>query len=533
MPASVAHFSTADKSLFSGVRLQLVSVDVLQALGFVSGDDSEDESSLTIISPNARALPPAHVVVVAATPGPDGIVADDVGIRLAAAYRIDLSRRLRRADAKGKAGELISVELEDDVTEQLIVLGLGDGGAAAAREAGARLAGRIDSSELVLCDVTATLSRPSFRAFCEGLLLASYKFSRKTSQPPKKPVTVQLAVAAVASSQDVLNEAISTAHAVFLARELANRPSNEKDPAWLAGQARAIGKAAGLRVRVIDEAGLERGGFGGLLAVGRGSKNPPRLIILDHRGEAGGPNVVLVGKGVTFDSGGLSIKPADGMPLMKTDMSGAAAVLAVMSALPELGVTANVTGILACAENMPGGDAYRPGDIVRHFDGRTSEVFNTDAEGRMVLADAIAYAAGRLRPDVIVDIATLTGAATMGLSRHYGALYATDEGLAHALELAGSRSNDPLWRMPLVEEYRSSLDSSIADISHVSRTKVNGGSITAALFLREFTGGKRWAHLDIAGPGRAESARAELTRGATGFGVRVLLRWLESSPNLW
>lgn len=516
---------------FPALRLQLVPLDVLQALGVSSETDREDSSSVTEVA--ASDLPTAQIVVTSATPGPDGAVGDDVGQRLASVYRIDLARRLRRADATGKAGEIVAIELEDDTTELMLVLGLGDGGVKAAREAGAKLAGRIDSVDNVLCDVAATFKPAAFRAFCEGLLLASYRFSRKSTATERNQPVVQLPVAAPARLQPVLDEAIATAKAVCMARDLSNRPSNEKDPAWLAVQAREVGKQSGCRVRVLDEPALERGGFGGLLAVGAGSANGPRMVIMEYPGLVGEPHVVLVGKGITFDSGGLSIKPAEGMPLMKTDMSGASAVLGVMSALRDLGVTASVTGILACAENMPSGTAYRPGDVVKHYGGVTSEVFNTDAEGRMVLADALAYANLRLRPDVIVDIATLTGAATLGLSRHFGALYSDDSGLAKALTEAGAASNDKVWQMPLVEEYRFALDSEIADISHVSRASVGGGSITAALFLREFIGERRWAHLDIAGPGRAEAPRAELTRGATGFGVRLLLRWLSQSPNLY
>lgn len=521
-PDSVSFSAHAEEAPTRQVRLQLVPLDALAALGVSVEPEVE-------VDPVA----PAHVFVTSSSPSVDGVVASDVGARLAGLYRIDLARRLRRAEASGKAGEIVAVELEDDTTEQLLVMGLGDGGQSAAREAGAKLAGRIGNAEVVLCDVAATLSRASFRSFCESLLLALYRFTRKSSEPREKSLLIQLAVPSISKSQSDLDQALATVRAVYLARDLANRPSNEKNPAWLATQAKSIGKQSGVRVRVIDEVGLAKSGFGGLLAVGGGSKYPPRLVIMSYPGEIGAPRVILVGKGVTFDSGGLSIKPADGMALMKTDMSGAAAVLAVMGALRELGVTANVTGILACAENMPDGNAYRPGDVVSHFGGRTSEVFNTDAEGRLLLADALAYASLRLRSDVIVDVATLTGAATLGLSRHFGALYTADDGLASALELAGTESNDRLWRMPLVDEYRSGLESNIADLSNVARTNIGGGSISAALFLREFTSGKRWAHLDIAGPGRAEAPTAELSRGATGFGVRVLLRWLAGSPNLW
>lgn len=461
------------------------------------------------------------------------MVAGDVGIRLAAEQRIDLPRRLRRAEATGKAGEIVEVDLEDDTTESLLVLGLGDGGVAAARTAGAKLATKIGGAEVVLVDATAAMSLDALRAFCEGLLLASYQFSRKSTPSKDHVVTVQLAVPGLTSAQPIVDQATLTAKAVFLARDLANRPSNEKNPDWLANQATTIAKSSGLRVRVLDEAALTRGGFGGLLAVGSGSVHPPRLIVLDYRGEPTAPRVALVGKGITFDSGGLSLKPPDAMPWMKTDMSGAAAVLAVMSALRDAGVTANVTGVLACAENMPSGSSYRPGDVVRHFGGRTSEVFNTDAEGRMVLADALAYADARLRPDVIIDVATLTGAATMGLSRHYGAVMGDDQALVKRLLDAGEASNDKVWQLPLVAEYRSAIDSEVADISHVSRENIGAGAITAGLFLREFIGTRRWAHLDIAGPARAEAVRGENPKGATGFGVRLLLRWLATSPDLW
>ncbi|MFA7266245.1 MAG: leucyl aminopeptidase [Candidatus Nanopelagicales bacterium] len=515
----------------SHLRLQLVPLDALQALS-VSTEDVDDQSTLT--APVAVATPPPSIVVTSCAVNTDGgITAGDVGIRLAAEQRIDLPRRLRRAEATGKVGEIVEVELEDDTTETLLTLGVGDDQPKDARKAGAALAKRIKNAEVVLCDVTASMSHASLRAFCEGLLLASYQFTRKSKPTETKSTVVQLAVAGLASAQIVVDQAVATANAVYLARDLANAPSNEKNPQSIAEQAQALAKQSRLRVRVLDEAALERGGFGGLLAVGGGSANPPRLIVTEYRGDPTAPRIVLVGKGITFDSGGLSLKPPDGMPLMKTDMSGAAAVLAVMSALNELGVTANVIGLLACAENMPSGAAYRPGDVVRHFGGRTSEVLNTDAEGRMVLADAIAYANARLRPDIIIDIATLTGAATLGLSRQYGALFSADDGLAKRLEIAGQESNDQLWRLPLATEYRASLDSSIADIAHVSRGGVGGGAITAALFLKEFSGTRRWAHLDIAGPARAEKDQAERLRGATGFGVRLLLRWLQSSPDLW
>ena len=214
---------------------------------------------------------------------------------------------------------------------------------------------------------------------------------------------------------------------------------------------------------------------------------------------------------------------------MKTDMAGGGVVIAVMAALRDLGVRVRVTGLLPIAENMPSASAQRPGDVIRHYGGRTVEVFNTDAEGRLVLADALAYADDQLAPDLVVDIATLTGAASLGLGRRHAALYATSEPLADALLEASASSGERLWRMPLVDDYRSALDSRVADLANISRDpSISGGSIVAALFLREFVGDRAWAHLDIAGPGRADGDEHEVTKGGTGFGVRLLLRWLEA-----
>ena len=330
------------------------------------------------------------------------------------------------------------------------------------------------------------------------------------------------------------------AAAVALARDLINMPSDVKTPSWLAARAVEVAGRSGLSVRIRDEAELAAAGFGGIVAVGSGSAHPPRLIELSYRpdsGAAAGPadaaqaHVVLAGKGITFDSGGLSLKPNDGMKLMKTDMAGGAVVIAVMSALRALGVRARVTGLVAAAENMPSGSAMRPGDIITIFGGRTVEVLNTDAEGRLVLADLLAYAQATLSPGVIVDLATLTGAARIALGASIGALYASADELAETLTEAGAAAGEPLWRMPMPADYAMALTSATADLAHIP-SGMNGakngqaGSIVAAMFLREFTGGRRWAHLDIAAAARVGSDDGELTKGGTGFGTRLLLRWL-------
>jgi leucyl aminopeptidase len=244
---------------------------------------------------------------------------------------------------------------------------------------------------------------------------------------------------------------------------------------------------------------------------------------------------VLIGKGITFDSGGLSLKPNAGMIAMKTDMAAGGAVIATMAALRDLDVRVRVTGLVPAAENMPSGSAQRPSDIITHYGGTTVEVLNTDAEGRLVLADALAYADEQLDPDVVVDLATLTGAITSGLGKRHAGLFANDDRLAAALLSAGDASGEGIWRMPLVEDYRDAIDSPVADLANVSRPGThdyNGGAIVAALFLREFVGPRRWAHLDIAGVGRAEGDEHEITKGPTGYGVRLLLHWLGSADPL-
>ncbi len=435
---------------------------------------------------------------------------------------------LAACDATGKAGEITPVAMRaGDKPRRLLLLGLGDESAADMRKAGAALGRRAAPERGMLA--AAALGRPaeSVQAFAEGLLLGAYRFSLASGAAQETgPSTVRIlvpagdqeATAAVAAARAV-------ADAVGLARDLANMPSSRKTPAWLAGEAARMAADSGLAVRVRERRELAAEGFGGILAVGAGSAQPPCLIELGYHPAGARTHVVLAGKGITFDSGGLSLKPNDGMKAMKTDMAGGAAVIAAMSALAALGATARVTGLIAAAENMPSGSAMRPGDVITHFGGRTTEVLNTDAEGRLVLADALAYADTVLEPDMVVDIATLTGAARVALGGVLGALYASDDALAGALLAAGRQSGEPLWRMPLVDDYGDALDSPVADLANVPHSsRPRAGSIEAALFLREFTGGRPWAHLDIAGAARFSDG--DQGKGATGFGTRLLLRWL-------
>jgi leucyl aminopeptidase len=285
--------------------------------------------------------------------------------------------------------------------------------------------------------------------------------------------------------------------------------------------------ADGVAVAVRDDAWLAEQGFGGVLAVGGGSVSPPRLIQASWRprGARAGAHAVLVGKGVTFDTGGINLKPGGAMTTMHTDMSGAAAALAAMRAVARAQLPVRVTVLAPLAENAFAGGSFRPGDIIRHVGGRTSEVTNTDAEGRLVLADALAYAVRTLRPTVLVDIATLTGAAKVALGLRTAGLFATSDRLAAGLCAAARAAGEPVWRLPLPTDYEPTLHSIIADADNAPG---NPGAITAALFLRHFVGDVAWAHLDIAGPARSGKSGGLLSRGATGFGARLLARWLES-----
>ncbi|MFG1948024.1 leucyl aminopeptidase [Nonomuraea sp. NPDC048826] len=424
---------------------------------------------------------------------------------------------LAHYEAKGEAGEVVEVPVArgDDVG-RVLLYGVGDGSPRSLRKAAATLTRRVRGKE----SLAVVLPEGDTRAFAEAALLAAYTF--KIGSPGKRPVA---ALTFVTADEEGVRQGESVAQAVALARDLANTPSSVKSPAWLAEQA----AEQGVPVRVWDEEHLQAEGFGGLLAVGRGSVRPPRLIQLSYTpDQPAARHVVLVGKGITFDSGGLSLKPTENMKTQKTDMAGGAVVIAVIGALARLGLPIRVTGLVAAAENMPSGTAQRPSDVIKPYGGRhTVEVLNTDAEGRLVLADALAYADAQLDPDVVVDVATLTGAVTVALGRHVGGLYASDDELAARLLEAGEASGDRLWRLPLIDDYAGALESPIADLANVEiGSRFGAGSITAALFLREFAGERPWAHLDIAGVGRSTVDEGVLTKGATGFGVRVLLEWL-------
>jgi len=315
-----------------------------------------------------------------------------------------------------------------------------------------------------------------------------------------------------------IDAAAAVAAGVVLARDLTNEPAAAKAPAVLAERARELSPR--VEVEVHDEEAIVARGFGGVAAVGAGATRPPRVVVLRYEPEDAVAFLGLVGKGIVFDSGGLSLKPAAAMETMKTDMAGAAAVFGAMQAIARLHLPVRVLGVTPLAENMPGGAAQRPGDVLRVYGGTTIEVLNTDAEGRLVLADGLAYVA-EAGPDLIVDLATLTGACKVALGPAIAGLFGNDEEAVALVEAAAAAAGEKVWRLPLEGEYRTKLDSPIADLKNVGDRF--GGAITAALLLREFVADRPWVHLDIAGPARAEQHEHYVAKGGTGFGVRLLV----------
>lgn len=453
---------------------------------------------------------------------------------LASVLDLDLLEVLEQHRATGAVGEVITQVLPGAGPGAgpgvVLLVGLGAARPRDFRDAGAALARATKDRASVVTTISAIADDVALRAFVEGVVLGSFEFHWRSAGATSQPLG-ELVLDGPADRQPLVDRAVATGLAGWRSRALATTPANLKNPAWLAEQATLWAAESGLGIEVLDEEQLEAGGFGGLIAVGRASATPPRLIRLDYSpGKSRKlPHLVLVGKGITFDSGGLSIKPADSMTTMKRDMTGAAVVMATMAALAAVGCPIRVTGVIAAAENAVGGSSYRPGDVITHFGGRTTEVTNTDAEGRLVLADALQFAVEKLKPDVIVDVATLTGAAKVALGLQTAALFATDDVLATRLGEAGAAVGERYWRLPLAEAYEEKLTSKIADADNGAG---GPGAITAALFLQHFTGGLPWAHLDVASVGDTVADNGVWTTGPSGFGARTLLQWLEQDAPL-
>jgi leucyl aminopeptidase len=431
----------------------------------------------------------------------------------------------RGASDTSRAGHLITFPRPLRTPAKVLLVGIGPGDEAGWRAAGAAVAGAVPLDERVTIALPTAAPPAAVRGLAEGLWLAGYRY--RDAPGESRSAEVGLRTDNPDGYADALRCARVTAHATWLARDLTNAPSSLKNPEWFADQ--VVAEAAtrtGLTVTVREPEQLAAEGFGGILAVGGGSATGPRLVELSWSPPGATRHVVLIGKGITFDTGGISIKPRDAMKLMRKDMGGGAAVIAATLGAADLGLPVRITAVVPLAENAVSGSAFRPGDVITHHDGTTSESTNTDAEGRLVLADALGYAVAHLHPDVIVDVATLTGANAVALGNRTAALYSHDDALAQALYAAGQDAGELMWLMPLPDDYVEYLSSDIAD-RHSSPAR-GAGSVVAALYLREFLGDHvdRWAHLDISAPSWAAKADGELTAGATGWGARTLLRWL-------
>jgi len=371
------------------------------------------------------------------------------------------------------------------------------------------------------------------QALTEGALLGLYtlKKYKTAAENDDKDNLRDLYLLAPGNTQRALENGVKRgqiiAEAVNMARDLSNSPGNEVNPTYLAQQAQEVAARTALRCHVLDADGMREHGMGCLLGVAQGSEQPPAFIILEHapQGTREKP-IVLVGKGITFDSGGISIKPAANMEDMKMDMSGGAAVLGTMQALAQLGYPRRVIGLVPASENLPNGNAVKPGDILRAMSGKTVEVINTDAEGRLILADALTYAVQEFKPACIVDLATLTGAVVVALGSQATGMMGTDKTMMDRLRAAGDASAERVWELPLFEEYSKQIKSDFADIKNVSNSR-EAGSIIGGAFLKEFVGDIPWVHLDIAGTAWTRENRAYTPKGATGVGIRLLVTALE------
>ena len=438
-----------------------------------------------------------------------------------------LSEYLEDLSFKATAGQIATIPTMRRLpAKTVVVVGLGERPEVTPRvlrRAAGAAARRLSERPVIATSLHGEHGDDGASAVAEGFLLATYRYTALKNDP--RPTKIQQ-ILLLRAGQRMAERGSAIGSATGLARDLINEPAGTLTPEALARRAREVADVEGLTCTILDEAEIADRGLNGVATVAKGSDVPPRFIELRYQPQSPVARVALVGKGVTFDSGGLSLKDAKGMETMKTDMSGAAAVIAAMSVLKRLDVRAEVTAYVPAVENMPSGKAVKPGDVIKHFGGKTSEVLNTDAEGRLILADALAVAS-EAGPDAIVDVATLTGSIMIALGRDIIGLFSNDDDLAANVDAAAERAGELMWRMPLHRDYRKQLDSEVADFKNVGTRY--GGSIVAALFLAEFVPAEiPWVHLDIAGPARSEADDDEGPKGGTGSATRTLIAWLEA-----
>ena len=443
--------------------------------------------------------------------------------------KIDLNIELSNwPEFSAKAGEIIEIPLSVGKLTRIYLVGTGESNQDDIRKASAALSRKVKGTDAKVLSALVE-DKKTVETMVIALVLANYQFSMKSEKKSKKPSFV-----VYGDFKEEVERALVYAKATWRTRDLIHTPSNIKNPSWFAEQAKsmvAATKNSALTIKV--KSGRELREFGGLLAVGNSAPKPgPRLVEITYapKGSSNWPHIVMVGKGVTFDTGGVSLKrPYDLMIGMKSDMAGAAAILSATIAVAQLKPRVKVTALLMCAENALSATAQRPSDVIKHYGGTTVEVINTDAEGRLLLADGLAYADEKLDPDYLLDVATLTGAATLGLGRQYAAMYTRDNSLAKKMHMIGNNVGEKVWHMPLIDDYEPALASDVADLNHTAdKYAFSAGSVTAALFLEKFVGKRKWVHFDIAGTGRSEVDAGENIKGGTGFATRLLIGWLVS-----
>ncbi len=482
----------------------------------------------------------ADALVIGLRPGDAGPVLADGAAAVDAAAGKTLAASFAALGATGAAGQVHVLPAPRNLAVDVVVAtGLGATPAKVDPAAGSEAVRRALGNAVRGLAGTAGTVAVSFgddpaivAAAYEGAALGGYVFDRYRTSDPKRPPVGAVSIVVGKRSTPVTaaaDRARVLTDVVNIARDLVNLPPSDLTPAVLADRAAALGKKSGCSVEILDDEQLRAGSYGGIIGVGQGSVNPPRLVLVSHRPRRAHAHVAMIGKGITFDSGGLSIKPTPGMLTMKCDMAGAAAVLGAVLAAAALELPVRVDAWLALAENMPGGNAQRPSDVLRMRNGTTCEVFNTDAEGRLVMADALARSSED-SPDLILDVATLTGACVVALGQRTFGVMGNDDELRERVVGAAGEVGEPAWPLPLLEESPEKLESKVADIAHWAPGP-QGGALTAASFLASYVGaGIPWAHLDIAGPAFNDGApRGYTPSGGTGAAVRTLVRLLETT----
>ncbi|HET9962089.1 MAG TPA: leucyl aminopeptidase [Nitrospiraceae bacterium] len=454
-----------------------------------------------------------------------------------------LAEMLRVKEFEGKIGELLLVHTQGKVpAKRLLLVGLGkrkDLRLDVIRQALGFAAKRVRQAKVTAFAVALPAGFPRgsnvldvAQTMTEGAILGCYQFVEYRSDNGGRPPDVERMTVYTAQRTQVrqvsegIRRGAAAAEATAFVRDLCNHPSNVMTPSRIASEAKAVAKEPGVSLKILEQKDMEQLGMGALLGVARGSHEPPKFIILEYKSEKAKKSelpVVLVGKTITFDTGGISLKPAENMEQMKADMTGGAEVMATLRAAARLRLPLHLISILPVAENMPGGRAMKPGDVVKTLSGKTVEVQNTDAEGRLILSDALAYAT-RLKPAALIDVATLTGACVVALGQFAIGMFGSDDRLKESVRKAGLRAGERVWEMPLWEDYFEQLKSDVADMRNIGGR--GGGMITAALFLSKFVGDVPWIHLDIASTDWSERDRAYISKGPTGIGTRLLIQFL-------